>query len=145
MSITRLVLAAALAAASVACGYDVIRERPDSNGDLGLVLSSEEIDFGSVRVGEVGGPLSLLITNEGQQVRTIDAISMPPPFRVTNFSASVSLLPDAGFAVSVTFEPATVGTSTELLTITLADGERVTATMRGTAVSTCTPDCSGRE
>jgi hypothetical protein len=83
-----------------------------------ITLTPTSIDFGSKRVGMSSGPRRVQITNTGTMNVTISAVSVTGDYVQANNCTSAPLAPAASCAVTLRFQPSSVGTRAGDLAIT---------------------------
>ena len=69
-----------------------------------IVVEPDELNFGRVVVNEVSS-LSLTISNEGDEILSIDAIDLDDEFFTTDFEDAFEIDPGANTEINVTFAP----------------------------------------
>ena len=99
-------------------------------------LGATSLTFsGQVVVNTSSSPLSVSLTNYGNDVLAIQSITASGDFSQTN-NCGPYILPSAGCSIAVTFTPTASGTRTGTLTITdNANGSPRTVSLQGTGVT----------
>ena len=90
-------------------------------GTPAAVISSTDINFGSLTVGTLSGPQSIILTNSGNATLTISSIKLsgrnPGDFIQTS-TCGKSLAAGVNCSIQVIFKPSATGSRTATLTIT---------------------------
>ena len=109
-----LSLMAFMLGAPLACGGDV--RMGTGVADDGSNPSAAALDFAPQLVDEKSDALALTIKNPRQRrADTLLAVTVPPPFFVTDFTGPVRLAGGASLTVHVIFAPPSAGTFNEVL------------------------------
>ena len=127
---------------------------PTSAGavDTDIAIDTSTVDFGSVDIGNTGGPISVTLTNTGgSPFGPINIFGGAPPSPAFNASQNCqgTTLPAGGSCtVNYTFSPTAAGPATDTSAFTISqtssqsDGEDFSVTLLGVGVDTTTTTSS---
>ena len=120
--------------------------------DTDIAIDTSTVDFGSVDIGNTGGPISVTLTNTGgSPFGPINIFGGAPPSPAFNASQNCqgTTLPAGGSCtVNYTFSPTAAGPATDTSAFTISqtssqsDGEDFSVTLVGVGVDTTTTTSS---
>lgn len=101
-----------------------------------FAVTPESLDFGSVTAGQTSSPLTVVLSNLGDQAVSVASIQSADPRFVIEGSVT-QLAPGANASFTVTFKPTASGeaSANAAITLTGASGAEATVALKGTGLA----------